>query len=454
MLANGRVTARHLGVGDGLPNENVDGLAQDAAGRIWAATDRRLAEIDPSTLRARAFGLADGTTDLGYWGGAVAQSGDGTIFFGGGDGVTILAPGASSPWTYDPPVLVTGLHAGGAPANAYDLNQREALDLPSQHRDLSVEFAALDYSGPRELQYAYRLDGYDRDWIFTDAEHRLATYTNLPPGRYTLEVRGTNRLGAWSVRTLNVRFRAQAAWYETWWFRVAIACATVLLLLLALKTRTAMLERRQRELESIVRLHTKQLSQANIALEEMSLTDPLTGLRNRRFLVQQVEGEAAMVLRGYDDWLEQTDDAEPHPADLLFFLIDIDHFKDVNDEFGHGAGDEILTHLRERLEEVFRHSDYLIRWGGEEFLAVARGLRREDAPDLAERLRIAVERRPFTLSTGRTIVKTISIGFASFPVLERDPHAYTWWQAIESADRALYVAKEAGRNRWVDSQTV
>jgi len=132
----------------------------------------------------------------------------------------------------------------------------------------------------------------------------------------------------------------------------------------------------------------------------------------------------------------------------VFFLVDIDHFKAVNDELGHAAGDRVLEQMRERLEQVFRSSDYVLRWGGEEFLAVTRGSPREDAPEIAERLRAAIAARPFVLDEGRLLPKTASIGFAAFPFFAKAPRALTWMQVVELADQALYLAKKGGRNTW------
>jgi diguanylate cyclase (GGDEF)-like protein len=436
--SDGSARVKHLSRGDGLPNENVDGLTQDRRGRIWASTDKQMAVIDPRTLHARALGLADGTSDLGYWGGGVAQSDDGTSFFAGGDGVTVIAEDAASPWAYAPPVVLTALKIGGRDLTTFDANAATAIELPAQHHDFTAEFAALDFSGSGDLRYSYRLDGYDREWIAADAQHRIATYTNLPPGRYALEIRGTNRLGAWSGRTFTLHLRAVAAWYESWWFRLMLALAVAAGMLFLLRLRTAVLERRQRELEATVRERTAELSQANRALEEMSLTDPLTGLRNRRFLAQHLESEIALARR--------------QPTDLVFFLIDIDHFKAVNDEYGHRAGDEVLMQMRSRLQEVFRESDFLVRWGGEEFLAVTRGMRRDDAGDTAERIRKCVEKRPFALGDGTMLHKTVSIGFAAYPFDSDRPDAVSWLQVVECADAALYEAKESGRNAWRGAQ--
>jgi diguanylate cyclase (GGDEF)-like protein len=135
-------------------------------------------------------------------------------------------------------------------------------------------------------------------------------------------------------------------------------------------------------------------------------------------------------------------------TDLLFFIVDIDRFKAVNDRFGHHAGDEILVQVARGLRAALRDSDYLVRWGGEEFLVVARSSRREDAPEIAERLRRAAGHGQFTLESGQPIALTVSIGFAVFPFLPEYPRALTWSQIVDLADHALYMAKNRGRDAW------
>jgi diguanylate cyclase (GGDEF)-like protein len=121
----------------------------------------------------------------------------------------------------------------------------------------------------------------------------------------------------------------------------------------------------------------------------------------------------------------------------------------VNDEFGHRAGDLVLMQMRERLQEVFRDSDMVVRWGGEEFLAVARGGGWNDAIEIAGRIRRAVADRTFSLEGSLSLAKTASIGFATFPFVASEPRAITWSQVVELADRGLYMAKSGGRNTWV-----
>ena len=191
------------------------------------------------------------------------------------------------------------------------------------------------------------------------------------------------------------------------------------------------------------------LRESKAQIEQMSLTDPLTGLHNRRFLQQRLDDDVSLSLRQFQNWISNPGAAAPEKADLIFFLVDLDHFKLVNDTLGHAAGDQVLVQMRQRLEQVFRTSDYLIRWGGEEFLVVARHTRREHAAELAERLRQTVAQRPFTIEGSRALAKTCSIGFACFPFAVDEPTRYDWQQVVDIADRCLYAAKHGGRNRWV-----
>lgn len=183
-------------------------------------------------------------------------------------------------------------------------------------------------------------------------------------------------------------------------------------------------------------------------LEEVSITDPLTGLRNRRFLLQNIEQDVARSLRAYEDYLLNPNDQSKqfHDDDLVFFMVDLDHFKSVNDTYGHACGDLVLMQMRDRLKSVFRESDYLVRWGGEEFLVVARNCNRKDATTVAERIRQVVSNAPFQLLEDIEITRTCSVGYASFPFLPAQPHLLTWAQVVNFADQGLYMVKKSGRN--------
>ncbi|MEO1573825.1 MAG: tetratricopeptide repeat-containing diguanylate cyclase [Pseudomonadota bacterium] len=187
-----------------------------------------------------------------------------------------------------------------------------------------------------------------------------------------------------------------------------------------------------------------ELARAYDAVEQASVTDPLTGLANRRFLERHIDADVGRAIRMWSD----DADATPAEADLVFFLVDLDYFKAINDQHGHAAGDAVLVQVSQLLGTVFRDADIKARWGGEEFLVIARFVTRDQASIIAERLREALAAHAFGLSDGQSIHCTCSIGFAAFPLCRARPGAVAWETVVELADEALYLAKASGRNGW------
>jgi len=198
------------------------------------------------------------------------------------------------------------------------------------------------------------------------------------------------------------------------------------------------------ELEATVQQRTAELEQANAALrlanaeiERASLTDPLTGLGNRRDARRQLEAAAS------DERRRTASDRQ------VVLVLDIDHFKQVNDRFGHAGGDALLVAFSALLRQHCRSDDLAIRWGGEEFL-MRFGVRDEaHALQRADALRAAIADTRFDMGEGRQTRCTTSIGLACLPLDPERPHWLDWQQVIDLADHALYLAKRAGRNRVV-----
>lgn len=266
--ASGRPRFRRLGPAQGLPDANVNKLLRAPDGRMWASTDHGLAVVEPDSLQVRSLQPAEGVAIPAYWGGSGAVTAAGELAFGGGGGLTVVRPELWRPWGYRPPVVVTAARLGGREVPAARLNGEGAgpLEVPPSASSFAVEFAALDYSAPERLRYAYRLDGYDGDWVEADPLHRVATYTHLPPGSYVLRVRGSNRDGMWTERELAVRIRVLPAWFQTWAFRLLEGLAALAGLWGLLRWRVRHLEARSRELERVVAERTRDLAAANAEL--------------------------------------------------------------------------------------------------------------------------------------------------------------------------------------------
>lgn len=237
-----------------------------------------------------------------------------------------------------------------------------------------------------------------------------------------------------------------------------MALLLVLLVLATVAARTRMLRHRQLELEHRVRERTaalrhlhEELKEKSEQLQRSSVTDPLTGLHNRRFLSEHIEQDLAANLRRSQE--TRAAGGQPLDTDSVFLLLDIDAFKRINDRYGHASGDAVLVQFGARLRAVMRESDYLVRWGGEEFLAVARDTDRAQAAEMAERMRAAIADKPFRLEDGAELEVSCSIGFACVPFEPERPLSRSWQQVVNLADLGLYAAKGAGRNAWVGVHT-
>jgi len=186
----------------------------------------------------------------------------------------------------------------------------------------------------------------------------------------------------------------------------------------------------------------EELTRALNALEKLSLSDQLTGAYNRYFLNKFMPQEISQFKRSYKRNPEKN-------TCLGMIMLDIDHFKEVNDSFGHDAGDKLLIGFTQILQNNCREEDWVVRWGGEEFIIIARGLSIIGLERLAERLRVKIASKPFQLEHGQQIVRTCSMGLVGYPFIKERFHALTWQQTLNLADLALYQAKNNGRNTWV-----
>lgn len=188
----------------------------------------------------------------------------------------------------------------------------------------------------------------------------------------------------------------------------------------------------------------KEIARSSQKLREDSHTDLLTGTKNRRYLTATIAGDARRVAHGYSAAKDLAGNRNP---DLVFYLIDCDYFKEVNDEYGHEVGDQLLVEIARQISSAIRHSDVLVRWGGDEFLVVSRYTNRAEASILAERVLQAVGGGACVIKGGQELRCTCSIGWAVFPWFVRAPETVEYDEVLRLADCALYEAKKAGKNQ-------
>lgn len=305
------------------------------------------------------------------------------------------------------------------------------LPLGAGERDLSIRFSVLNLSPLHWPRVLYRLEGYDERWheLAADAPP-VARYTNLPAGNYQFTV--TDATGSAGVARQSIRIAPSI--HETRWFKAVAALGVLALLGLGMQLGNRYSRRRNRQLEDLVHHRTRDLARANARLHTLARTDPLTGLYNRRHAAQEIPRGLARL------------QAAGRHTGSLFVLLDVDHFKDINDRHGHEAGDAVLVEVAGRLASQLREGDCLARWGGEEFLLVCFDLAREEHVVIAERLLAVVRDQPFDVGTAPALGVTVSLGMAYCPA--DGGQALDWKASLRQADQAMYQSKSGGRNCW------
>lgn len=315
----------------------------------------------------------------------------------------------------------------------------ETLVLAPRPNSIDLHAQLSDPVASRKARYRYRLLGEADEWSAWSTDPHIPI-SNVPPGEYRLEVEAEDRYGRKSS-PVSLDVLARAHWWESWPFRVLALLAGLGGAYGVYLWRVRAIELERLALAAAVKAGRADLEVANQRLQELSLTDMLTGLRNRRYFSEVVEGELGLLKRRFD---ERSSDGDPN-RDALFFLLDLDRFKTVNDLFGHAGGDAVLQETARRLASLLRRTDRLIRWGGEEFLVVSLDCQRSEAAEMASRILSAISHPPFPLGPEGGLRITTSIGWAAYPFSSggAEPHPE---DVVRLADRGLYRAKRAGRN--------
>jgi diguanylate cyclase (GGDEF)-like protein len=426
----------------GLPNNTVYGLRADGTGGIWASTNFGLARLDPKTGAIQRFHRLHGLQAEEFNFGAHFRDRSGKLFFGGAAGFNSFYPEVLEFSQRPPRVVLTQFLKLNSPGIAGVPEEHiEHLSLSHEDDVITLGFAALDYADPRANRYEYKLDGFDAGWVRAD-ERRAATYTNLPGGHYVFHVRASNSDGVWSTQDLTLPIDvAPSPWLSRWAYAGYGMLAALMLLGVwyAQQRRLARAATYRLDLEQQVSDRTQELAHrnrdledANRRLEMASYTDTLTGLANRRYLMQHFPRLIA---------------EHKGASGLAIMIIDLDALKPINDQHGHAAGDELIIEVARTLRQAIRPDDILVRWGGDEFVVVARAQHVEHTTMLAERIRERVAKMKCVLPRGAVVRTSCSIGFTCLPFVPGNPEAVSWEHAIKIADLALYRAKR-GRNAW------
>jgi diguanylate cyclase (GGDEF)-like protein len=408
-LASG--TVRSLSRRDGLHDDVVFQLIDDGndlwmtsnRGLYRVARERVLAAMEGrrSDLSGTVYGSTDGmpSTECNAASPSAIRTRDGRLWIATARGIAVVDVQANPRNLVPPHAHVEEVLLDGVPAPAGPLR------VPPGTQRLDVRYTATALRAPERARFRYKLEGYDDQWVDAGA-NRVAHYTKLAAGDYTFRVSAINEDGVRSIGEATRVVTVEPRWFETWWARLLGVALLAAAVWAAMRLRVA----------AALEATNRELAVANTRLRALSYIDGLTGVANRRRFDEALEEACASAAE------------EREPVSLV--LLDLDHFKRLNDTHGHHHGDDALRTVGALLSaRTDLHGGLAARYGGEEFAWLLPGVELEAARREAEALRLAVR------NTG---IVTASLGVATGD----QPQSL-----VAAADQALYRAKSNGRDR-------
>ncbi|WP_338029270.1 diguanylate cyclase domain-containing protein [Gluconacetobacter asukensis] len=398
-----------------IGNNMLYSLVIDRHGRVWAGSDRGVNVFDGKrwVTITEADGLVSNDLDQD----SLLEDADGSIWIGTSRGLSHLLRPEALLTDISPQPVITAMALGEHPY----YGGRAAFS----RAPLRVTFGTLDYRDAPRLRFRYRLEGADESW--NETAEGSVRYPSVPPGSHRFMLMAFDPDRHQQSAIVTARITMAHPWWDGWAVRGLAAVCLLLAGYMAWRIRVGLLIKQRRKLQSIVDRQTQEIRAAHQALIEQSRLDSLTGLLNRGAIQSLLQSSLAEL---------------PAATPLMAGLIDVDHFKQINDRWGHLTGDDVLTEIGSRLRQGLSGGDAAGRYGGEEFLVVLMG---ESAtlPHM-QALCHTLGAMPATVGTPDLVV-TVSAGIALACANE------TWQSLIERADKALYRAKAEGRNRVIQA---
>lgn len=428
---------------NGLYNNGVFAIEEDRRGNFWISSNHGIYRVRKQELNDFADGKIDKINSVGYGkqdgmlnnecnGGrqpASIKDKDGKFWFPTQDGVVVIDPDAESYNTVPPLVVIES-----ATVERGQIDIRRGLTIEPGQKNIEINFTGINLIKSEQIKFKYKLEGHDPDWVDAGTR-RIAYYSYLPPGTYTFRVIAANSDGIWNELGASLNVELKPYFYQTGWFYLLCLAVGILVLFLIWQISVYQLKSRERLLANLVAKRTEELKKANEELQHLANSDGLTAIGNRRQFEIFLAGEWHRAAR--------------FKTEISLILLDIDHFKLYNDSYGHQAGDECLKAVAEALREtVKRPTDLVARFGGEEFAIILGGTDAEGAMIIAREAFENVSNLKIAHCKSLTSdYLTISVGvattFVRLGMNESD--------LIELADKALYQAKETGRNKIVSN---
>ena len=419
-IAGERVTEAERIARPPLLSDQVVSILVDRRGWLWLGQDAGLTVFDGQ--RWRSFTQDDGLIWNDLDSNGLTEDKDGSMWVGTSGGISHLIDPEAAP-AGPPKAPVFSLVEFGS------MKLDDGSQVPWSSSSLSISISTLSFRDERYLRLRYRLIGLEKDWVET-AEKNVR-YPQLAPGSYRFEAVAVDAASGAASPVRSISFRILPHWWQSELVPLGFSLLAGLAVLVLVRFRVHRLQAQKRQLELAVQRRTEDLERekselldARDQLRHYAEHDGLTGLWNHRIIIDRLRSEIDRSQR------------EGSPIGVI--LADVDHFKNINDTFGHQAGDLVLREIGDIFVRSVRSYDWVGRYGGEEFLLILPGSTLAAARNRAEQLRVAVE--SMRVRHGNSAIPvTVSFGVASgFPV--------NYETMVQMADSALYRAKDSGRN--------
>lgn len=424
---------------NGLSSNLVVGIVEDSDGKLWISTSTGLDKFYPDIGEFRNYGEYNGA-ESGYNNWAFAKGADSRMFFGSSGGLTEFIPRDLVPNAQPPAITFTDFYLFNKRVEVSDSTPlRTAIELAKnitltyQDYVFAFQFAALNFRQPERCKYAYKLEGFNDDWIYTDAHNRMATFTNVPHGEYTLRVIACNEDGAWNKEGISLQITILPPWWLTWWAKtlwvVLIAGSAISFYVIRIST----LERQKRNLEEKVTLRTAQVVQQK---EEISREKEKSDKLLRNILPKETAEE-----------LKETGLSVPRHYDQVTILFsDFKGFTRISSEMNPR---ELVQELEEYFtafdEIIERHNVEKIKTIGDSYMC-AGGIPIQNNSNAVDTVSVALEMVAWVDAHNRTRVEQgkiawpIRIGVHTGPlvagVIGRKKFAYdVWGDSVNVASR-------------------
>jgi diguanylate cyclase (GGDEF)-like protein len=418
-----------------LSKVSIGAIREGVNGNYWISTINGIVKMDKTLSVLEFYDNKDGASRGGYFISANSMNSKGQIFFAGSDGVTYFHPDNIVRPKSFPSLHITRISILNNESGLREINAQSTPIKPIKNTSLNIDYndilftvdiAATELISPENIQYAYRLLGFNNQWLTLDSTKRSITYTSLDPGSYTLEVKSTDRYGNFNRDQVVLKIEVKPPWYATKIAVISWVVLGILSIYLYAKWRAYEQFSHSEKLAEEVANKTKELKLANEQLQTLSNQDPLTKVYNRRGFTYFANKQLQII-----DTLNEAS---------AVMLFDIDFFKRINDNFGHSAGDEILLRFATIIQSHLKNDDMVGRWGGEEFVLLLPKADMALAIKVANDIRVMVSEKPVEIS-GQSIKVTVSGGVAIVK------HSDSLDESIKKADVLLYEAKQNGRNQ-------